>query len=297
VHAHPFAGYGAWSWLVYALLGVRSLVCLRGSAHAIAARAQFAWLLVWPLAISLLLDWLSQHFALAGGWRVLGVALPWCALAALSLFRWRWLSAPLGERFDASRTALQATCFAVLASGWLLALSSAEGGAPLPWIPLLNPLELAQLAALVLLACWLFSDEAPASLQRLRPITLSLAGFVLVTASVLRTVHHWGGIAWTDGLLHTGLAQTSLSVTWSVLGVIGWVVGSRRGQRGLWLAGAVLMGVVLAKLLLVDRANLGNGLGIASFIAYGLLCTVVGYIAPVPPRQPSNADEAEVEPA
>jgi len=297
VHAHPFAGYGAWSWLVYALLGVRSLVCLRGSEHAIAARAQFAWLLVWPLAISLLLDWLSQHFALAGGWRVLGVALPWCALAALSLFRWRWLSAPLGERFDASRAALQATCFAVLASGWLLALSSAEGGAPLPWIPLLNPLELAQLAALVLLACWLFSDEAPASLQRLRPITLSLAGFVLVTASVLRTVHHWGGIAWTDGLLHTGLAQTSLSVTWSVLGVIGWVVGSRRGQRGLWLAGAVLMGVVLAKLLLVDRANLGNGLGIASFIAYGLLCTVVGYIAPVPPRQPSNADEAEVEPA
>ncbi|BDU17915.1 DUF2339 domain-containing protein [Lysobacter auxotrophicus] len=297
VHGHPFAGHGGWSWLVYAVLGVRSLVCLRASAHAIAARAQFVWLLVWPLAISLLLEWLSHRFALAGGWRVLGLALPWCALAAMSLFRWSWLSAPLGERFDSSRTALQATCFAVLAFGWLLALFSAHGGAPLPWIPLLNPLELAQLAVLVLLARWLVTDDAPDALRRLRPITLSLAGFALVTACVLRTVNHWGGVAWTEALLHTSLAQTSLSVTWSVLGVIGWVLGSRRGQRGLWLAGAVLMGVVLAKLLLVDRGNLGNGLGIASFIAYGLLCTVVGYIAPVPPRHPSNADHAETEPA
>lgn len=61
-------------------------------------------------------------------------------------------------------------------------------------------------------------------------------------------------------------------------------VGSRRGQRTLWLAGALLMAVVLAKLLLVDRQHLGNLLGIVSFIAYGLLCTVVGYLAPAPPR-------------
>ena len=52
----------------------------------------------------------------------------------------------------------------------------------------------------------------------------------------------------------------------------------------LWLAGAVLMAVVLAKLLLVDRSHLGNLFGIVSFIAYGLLCTVIGYFAPAPPR-------------
>jgi uncharacterized membrane protein len=80
------------------------------------------------------------------------------------------------------------------------------------------------------------------------------------------------------------LAQTSLTLVWSVLGVAGWVLGSRRGSRPLWLAGAVLMGVVLAKLLLVDRAHLGSVLGIVSFIAYGVLCTVIGYLAPAPPR-------------
>ena len=297
VHEHPFNGLGTVSWIAYAVLGVRSLLCLRASAHSTATRAQFVWLLVWPLAVSLLMEWLSQRFGLAGGWRVLGLAFPWCALAALSLFRWRWLSAPIGEGFDASRMALQATVVSVLAIGWLVALFSADGGAPLPWIPLLNPLELAQLAVLVLLACWLYRDEVPEEFQRLRPLVLSLAGFALVTVAVLRCVHHWGGVAWTDALLWTGLAQTSLSVTWSVLGVIGWVLGSRRGHRGLWLAGAVLMGVVLAKLLLIDRGNLGNGLGIASFIAYGLLCTVVGYIAPVPPRHHATTDEAEAEPA
>jgi len=89
----------------------------------------------------------------------------------------------------------------------------------------------------------------------------------------------------------SSLAQMSLTVVWSVLGVVAWVVGSRRGLRMLWLAGAVTMGVVLAKLLLVDRGHLGNLFGIGSFIAYGLLCTAIGYFAPAPPRSPSSPGE------
>jgi uncharacterized membrane protein len=105
-------------------------------------------------------------------------------------------------------------------------------------------------------------------------------------------VHQLGGAPWNDSLWESNLAQTSLTVVWSLLGVFGWVRGSRRGQRVLWLAGAVLMGVVLAKLLLVDRAHLGNLFGIASFIAYGLLCTVIGYFAPAPPRSVAEGKPA-----
>jgi uncharacterized membrane protein len=82
----------------------------------------------------------------------------------------------------------------------------------------------------------------------------------------------------------SSLAQMSLTVVWSVLGVLAWIGGSLRRQRMLWLAGAVTMGVVLLKLLFVDRGHLGNLFGISSFIAYGLLCTVIGYFAPAPPR-------------
>ena len=121
-------------------------------------------------------------------------------------------------------------------------------------------------------------------------LPLAAAALAFVTMAVLRCTHHWGDVAWDATMFGNGLVQTALSVTWSVFGVIGWIVGSRRGLRGVWLGGALLMAVVLAKLVLVDRQHLGNLLGIGSFIAYGLLCTVVGYLAPAPPRR--NEDVA-----
>lgn len=293
-HAQPFAGNGSWAWLVYAVLGMRSLVCLRGSDDRFGAWAQFAWWLVWPTTLSLCAWYISDRFALAEGWRMALSILPWLLAAAVSLLRWRWLAAPQGERFDAYRTPLQAVLFAVLGAWWVSALSRAGSAAPLPWLPLLNPLELTQLAVLALAARWLWSVHAPQSIVRLRIAIMAAGGFALVTWITLRAVHHLGGVAWDANLLSTSLAQTSLTVVWSALGVVGWISGSRRGQRGLWLAGAVLMGVVLAKLVLVDRQHLGNLLGIGSFIAYGLLCTLVGYFAPAPPRAASESDAQEM---
>ncbi|WP_315388909.1 DUF2339 domain-containing protein [uncultured Stenotrophomonas sp.] len=292
VHRQPFAGYGALAWAVFAVLGVRSLWCLRGGQDRTAVVAQFVWWLLWPTVVSLTASWLADRFELAEGWALAAMLLPWLVVTAISLQRWRWLSVPLGERFDAARPALQCTLFAVLGLAWVGFLFARGGASPLPWIPLLNPLELAQLAVLVLLARWLWRGQAPAALQAKRVPLLALAGFVALTSITLHAVHHWGGVPWSERLWSSTLAQTSLTVVWSVLGVISWVWGSRRGQRALWLVGAVLMGVVLAKLVLIDRQHLGNLLGIASFIAYGLLCTVVGYLAPAPPRAP----DATVEP-
>ena len=283
-HQQPFADYGLWAWLAFAVLGIRSLLCLRASEDRFAGWAQFAWWLVWPAVVSLLFSWLADRFELAQGWQMALLSLPWLAAIMLSIFHWSWLAAPQGERFDPYRTSLQTVYFTVLGLWWLVALFLPGDSAPLPWVPLLNPMELAQLALLALAARWLWSEQAPAWLQRLRIFKMSAAGFLMITFVTLRAVHHWGGVEWNTGMLSTSLAQTSLTVVWSVLGVLGWVIGSRRGQRGLWLAGAVLMGVVLAKLVFVDRQHLGNLLGIGSFIAYGLLCTLVGYFAPAPPR-------------
>ncbi|SEL71563.1 Uncharacterized membrane protein [Pseudoxanthomonas sp. GM95] len=293
VHAQPFAGYGALAWLMFAVLGTRALWCLRGAAGGGAQAAQFIWWLVWPSMLSLAGVWLARHAQLAEGWSWALLALPWLLLCAISLLRAGWLAWPHGEALDGSRTALQATFLLVLACGWVLALTDSLEASPLPWLPLLNPGELAQLAVVVLFARWLWHGEAPAGLRQRRPLLMGLAGLALITSSTLHTVHHWGQVAWTPQLLWTSAAQTSLTVVWSVLGVIGWVSGSRRGQRGLWLGGALLMGLVLAKLVLVDRQHLGNLLGIGSFIAYGLLCTVVGYFAPAPPRDPAPATEVE----
>ena len=285
VHAHPFGGgYGAFAWIAFAVLGLRSLWCLRGEEGTGAAAAQFSWWLSWPLALSLAAWWWCGQAGLAQGWHLALAMLPWLGLVALALRRFGWLAFPRGDESAPLRTLLLCVAFAVLGVAWLLALPQPAPSAPLAWLPLLNPLELAQLLAIGLAAAWLWSEDAPADLRRVRTGVVALAGFLLLSASTLRGVHHWGGIAWDAGLPSTSLAQTSLTVVWSVLGVIGWIVGSRRGRRGLWLASAVLMGVVLAKLLLVDRQHLGGMLGIVSFIAYGVLCTIVGYLAPAPPR-------------
>lgn len=283
-YGQPFAGLGVWAWPLFAVLGMRSLLCLRAGSGAIAGLAQLAWLLLWPTVLSLLAWHIGDRFSLAEGWVGLLLALPWLLLAVLSMRHWRWLSQPLGAAFDRYQSALQAAVFGVLGLWWLASLASAGSAAPLPWIVLFNPLELAEIAVLVLAAMRLWEGRG-ARIPPQQLVGMAVAALVLVTVMTLRAVHHWGGEPWNDNLLGTQLAQTSLTVVWSLLGVVGWVSGSRRGQWGLWLAGAILMGVVLAKLLLIDRSNLGDLLGIGAFIAYGLLCTLVGWLAPAPPRR------------
>jgi uncharacterized membrane protein len=74
------------------------------------------------------------------------------------------------------------------------------------------------------------------------------------------------------------------------VGVAAWIYGSRRSLWNVWLVGAILMGVVLLKLVVVDRQYLGNLAGIVSFMAVGGLLVLVGRIAPTPPRSRNNQD-------
>ncbi|MBE2210201.1 MAG: DUF2339 domain-containing protein [Xanthomonadaceae bacterium] len=285
VHAHPFAGMGGVAWAVYLVLGLRSLMCLRSGNGRIASWAQWVWWLVWPLALSLLGEYLAQRAGLAQGWRYALIVLPWLAVSAVLAFRPEWLGGRRGATLDPAswRPWLGRTYALLLGLAFAIGLFVRGDASPLPWLPLINPLELTQQAILIL-GVHVLTKGSVLGLRSHRALLIGLVALTWVSSVALRAVHFWGGVPWDAALLSSSLAQTTLTVLWSVLGVVGWVVGSRRGQRGLWLAAAVLMGVVLAKLVLVDRQHLGNLLGIGSFIAYGLLCTVVGYLAPAPPR-------------
>ena len=236
------------------------------------------------MAFALRLTEMATDASLGNGWLTAMIALPLLALFLLNLRRPDWIAIPLSDAFAGYRPIVLGSQ-AIVLSG-MLGISLFVDGAsdPLVWLPIINPLELFQLAAFVLLVRWIRDADAPEAFQDNRPALLSIAGFLLITSATLRAAHHMGGVPWEHGLLSANLSQTSLTVVWSILGVAGWVIGSRRGNRPLWLASALLMSVVLIKLLLVDRQHLGNLFGIASFIAYGLLCTLVGYLAPAPPQ-------------
>ena len=114
-----------------------------------------------------------------------------------------------------------------------------------------------------------------------------LAGaFLTYTCVVLRGAHHLAGVAWhLDGMMHSMLVQASLSIAWALLALGLMVSGSRHSRRAVWIAGAVLIAVVLAKLFLVELSN-RNGLErIVSFLGVGILLLVVGYFAPLPPAK------------
>jgi uncharacterized membrane protein len=113
-----------------------------------------------------------------------------------------------------------------------------------------------------------------------------VTAFALVTGLVLRACHHWAGVAWSaDALADSTLAQAALSVTWSLIGVALMLAGHRSGRRVPWGVGAALLGLVVAKLFLVELADRGTLSRIVSFIVVGGLMLAVGYFAPIPPRR------------
>lgn len=286
-----FAGWSLLAHLALAVFGWRSLACLRDSAEAAQTTAHLGWLWTWTVALAMSLRELGLRADLGDGWMLAMIGLPLLLMHALALHKPDWLSPPLSAAFRRYRPALLGSQAAILGLVLLISLLQAGSSMPLAFVPVLNPLELFQVAVLAALATWLRDEDTPGTLRAHRAAWLSVAGFVLITSATLRAVHHLGAIGWDERLLSASLSQTSLAVVWSVLGVAGWVIGSRRSNRPLWLASAVLMAVVLGKLLLIDRQHLGNLFGIASFIAYGLLCTLVGYLAPAPPRS-APAEEA-----
>ena len=165
---------------------------------------------------------------------------------------------------------------AALACGLFLAGDSA----PLAYLPVLNPLEL----ALIGLSFLLFGLAGSFPLLKSSRRGWPLLAFAFVTMATLRAVHHGHGEPWTPGILDSGFSQASLTVAWSLCGVGALILGSRRLDRHVWIGGVALMAIVLVKLVVVDWSYLGNMTGIVSFLAVGLLLVGVGYVAPSPPK-------------
>ena len=63
------------------------------------------------------------------------------------------------------------------------------------------------------------------------------------------------------------------------------IFANRRKVRAPWIAGAALLGIVIAKLFVVELSQVGTIARIVSFLGVGVLVLVVGYFAPVPQQR------------
>jgi uncharacterized membrane protein len=125
-----------------------------------------------------------------------------------------------------------------------------------------------------------------------RALTYALAGavFLWLNAVVARTVHFWGDVPFSVEALHRSVVfHASLSILWSVT-ALGVMVGAARvGSREVWGVGGALLGLVVAKLFVVDLVGTGTVARIISFLVVGVLMLLIGYLSPLPPRHRGEA--------
>ncbi|MFG6431279.1 DUF2339 domain-containing protein [Roseateles sp. LYH14W] len=183
-------------------------------------------------------------------------------------------------------------------AAWVLIANWASPGSaqPLPYIPVLNPLDLGIAAALLAVVAWLRSPAAAKLPIQMLAVPAGLA-FLWLNGMLIRCFHHWGGVPYhVDGWLDSRGVQTGLALLWSALALVLMLLGTRRQQRAPWLAGAVLLGAVVLKLMVFDLQGSGTVLRIVSFIGVGVLMLVIGYVAPLPGASGSAGSPRDEKP-
>lgn len=296
--AHPFADLGALAWPAAFAAHFWLLARHGRDARRLVEGLHAAG--TWVLAIvgAREAGWLID--AAVEGKRV-WPAISWAIVPALLL---AVLSTPRAQSrwplagYERSYVVNGGAPIAVFLALWTLYANATSDGDPypLPFVPFVNPLDLAIGAVFVVLVAWLraaarhglgaWLESARATLY----VLFGAGAFIWLNAILLRTLHHWGGLPFAlRPMLSSQLVQASFTILWMMLALGAMVVATRRALRPLWVTGAALMGVVVAKLFLVDLSSIGTVERIVSFIGAGVLMLLIGYFSPVPPREEARA--------
>ena len=232
----------------------------------------------------------------SGTWWAIGWALVPAALL--------WWLPKLGEvvpwPFRAHRAAYVASAgsgLAVYIMGWSVVtnVTLPGGAAPLPYLPIANPLDIAQIIVLMTLARYVMHvrkvgfDLYATITERTWHVLFASLVFIWANAILLRTIHHWTGVPFEFGaLMSSNVVQTSITIFWTLLALAAMLFATRRAKRALWITGGVLLCVVVAKLLFVDLSRIATVGRIVSFVGVGILMLIIGYFSPLPPAVPEE---------
>ncbi len=214
---NPFMGAQFFAWLLAFIIGDAVL--------ALQERDNKAWLPQWQhvalfnlvlLLVAWELCWRADDAALSSAWKYAGVGFTIAlglAVATFGISRNRW---PFGPHAATFRSWSMIPLLVVSMLWTAFANVDSSGSiAPLPFVPLLNPLDLAQLA---LFAAALWSARGLAGEKEVEKYSVQVvwvfaaAGFFWLNAALLRTVHHWTDVPFElSALLHSVVAQAALS--------------------------------------------------------------------------------------
>ncbi len=287
---NPFRDAQFLAWVVAFVIG--DFVLSRQERDEMAFMPSAQHVLLFALALWLVgyeAVWRADQAGLSLSWQYAGTGLTMAlglAIATIGIVQQRW---PFSAHAAAFRTWAVMPLLVLTLMWTLFANGVCDGSAaPWPYVPLLNPLDFAQLA---MFAAGIWAMERTtrdvASEEDFTPVLrlmFAAAAFYWVNAMLLRTVHHWTGVPFElEALLHSRVAQAALSLLWTSTALVMMLAAGRRQSRPLWKLGAALLGVVVLKLFVNDIGTSGTE-RVVSFIGVGVLLMVIGYVAPVPPK-------------
>lgn len=162
------------------------------------------------------------------------------------------------------------------------------------YLPILNPLDLAQAAVLVIFAYaikrgFIGLHSAPAEL---RYGAIGLLGFAWINVVLLRAIHQYTGVEYVSHVMWDSIVvQMALSILWAICALVVMNLSRRWQERKLWMLGAGLLGLVLLKLFTKDLTGTGTLARIVSFMVVGGLMLLIGYLSPIPAKAKSTTEE------
>lgn len=159
------------------------------------------------------------------------------------------------------------------------------------YIPFLNPLDIMQLVSILAVIYWLSSSkEGLFADRRFLYIFSGVSLISFLTVVLARSIHFYADVPYrTDKLLQSDVFQASISILYTILALVLIVFAKRKVSRTIWIVGASLLGFVTLKLFLVELSHSGTLSRIVSFITVGVLILIIGYLAPLPPKQESES--------
>ncbi|MDO8037840.1 DUF2339 domain-containing protein [Janthinobacterium sp. SUN137] len=253
-------------------------------------RTAAPWLMLWPLGAIQVSAGLAQHEgSVSPAWARYLPAWAMMLVLAWLIRRCRagaWPVAPIAAWYQRYLIPLAAAWSLLLIAAWNIFDDGAM--APLPYLPLLNPLDLSTgFAVLLAVASYRLLPAGqmplPAVWQARLPVLAACLLYGWFNLMLLRTVSQYLGVPYTfDAMLASQFVQAMLSLVWSVTALLLMRHAARQQRRQQWSLGAVLLGLVVLKLFLIDLSNVGGIERIVSFVGVGLLMVLIGYLAPFP---------------
>lgn len=172
---------------------------------------------------------------------------------------------------------------------WLLWISMmAKGIWMLPYFLIFNPIDMLSIIVFALLSYaikpYLFNHNR--SIQLMNAALLLVSGLLLISSILLRMLHHYMAVPyWSIAAWDNSTVQMSLTILWASVALVLTLLASKQAGRYIWMLGIAVLAIVIAKLIFLDLSHSHTLTRIISFIGSGMIMLVMGYFAPLPPKQ------------